>query len=81
METTPLFYLFHSNEPVLLQLPLPAASDTFTHRELPVQEGEEDEHADNAEGEDVEDVGQEHLSLLVQTILTLLVSHGPQSRN
>ena len=40
---------------------------------LPVEEGGEDEDTDDAEGQDVEDVGQEHLPLAVEPVLALLV--------
>ena len=42
----------------------------------PVKEGGEDEDTQDAEGQDVEDVGQEHLPFTVQTILTLLITDG-----
>lgn len=44
----------------------------------PVKEGGEDENTQNAEGQDVEDVRQEHLPFTVQTILTLLITDGSQ---
>lgn len=47
----------------------------------PVKEGGEDKHTQDAEGQDVEDVGQEHLPFTVQTILTLLITDGPQRRD
>ena len=56
-------------------------SNTNIHTHLPVEEGGEYEHADNAEGQDVDDVGQEHLPFTVQTILTLLVTDSPQGRD
>lgn len=47
----------------------------------PVEEGGEDENTQDAEGQDVEDVGQEHLTFTVQTILTLLITDGSQGRD
>lgn len=47
----------------------------------PVEEGGEDEDAEDAEGQVVEDVGQEHLPFAVETILALLVTDGSQRRN
>lgn len=52
-------------------------SDKHTHNS-PVKEGGKDEDAQDAEGQDVEDVGQEHLPFTVQTILTLLITDGSQ---
>lgn len=45
---------------------------------LPIKEGWEDEDTQDAKGQDVEDVGQEHLPFTVQTILTLLITDGSQ---
>lgn len=47
----------------------------------PVQEGGEDADAEDAEGQVVEDVGQEHLPFAVKTVLTLLITDGSQRRN
>lgn len=47
----------------------------------PVKEGGEDADAEDAEGQDVEDVGQEHLPFAVKAVLTLLVTDGSQRRN
>lgn len=47
----------------------------------PVQEGGEDTDAEDAEGQVVEDVGQEHLPFAVKTVLTLLITDGSQRRN
>lgn len=47
----------------------------------PVEEGGEDADAEDAEGQVVEDVGQEHLPLAVKAVLALLVADGSQSRN
>lgn len=47
----------------------------------PVQEGGEDADAEDAEGQVVEDVGQEHLPFAVKAVLTLLITDGSQRRN
>lgn len=47
----------------------------------PVKEWSENTNTQNAERQDVEDVGQEHLPFTVKPILTLLITDGPQSRN
>lgn len=47
----------------------------------PVKEGGEDADAEDAEGQDVEDVGQEHLPFAVKPILTLLITDGSERRN
>lgn len=47
----------------------------------PVQEGGEDADAEDAEGQVVEDVGQEHLPFAVKAVLTLLISDGSQRGN
>lgn len=47
----------------------------------PVKEGGEDENTQDAEGQDVEDVGQEHLPFTVKTILALLIADGSQCRD
>lgn len=44
----------------------------------PVKEGGEDENTEDAKGEDVEDVGQEHLPFTVETVLTFLIADGSQ---
>lgn len=48
------------------------------HIHLPVKEGGEDENTQNAERQDVEDVGQEHLPFTVKAILTLLITDSSQ---
>lgn len=51
----------------------------FVHTSFsPVKEGGEDNDTQDAEGQDVEDVGQEHLPFTVKTILTLLIADGSQ---
>lgn len=50
-------------------------------KNLPVKKGSEDEDTQDAEGQDVKDVGQEHLPFTVQTILTLLIADGSQRRD
>lgn len=47
----------------------------------PVKERGEDENTEEAERQDVEDVGQEHLPFTVETILTLLIADGSQGRD
>lgn len=44
----------------------------------PVKERGECENTEDAEGQNVEDVGQEHLPFTVETILTLLIADGSQ---
>lgn len=53
---------------------------TYTHllQYLPVEKGRQDEDAQDAKGQNVEDIGQEHLPFTVQTILTLLIADGSQ---
>lgn len=50
-------------------------------RSPPVKEGGEDADAEDAEGQDVEDVGQEHLPFAVKPVLTLLIADGSERRN
>lgn len=47
----------------------------------PVKERGEDENTEDAERQDVKDVGQEHLPFTVKTILTLLITDGSQCRD
>lgn len=47
----------------------------------PVKERGENKYTDDTEGEDVNDVGQEHLPFLVQSIFTLLISYSSHSRD
>lgn len=47
----------------------------------PVKERSENTNTQDAERQDVEDVGQEHLPFTVKPILTLLITDGPQRRN
>lgn len=56
-------------------------SDDKHPNDPPVKEGGKDEDAEDAEGQNVEDVGQEHLPFTVQTVLTLLVADGSQGRD
>lgn len=42
----------------------------------PVKEGGEDADTEDAGGQDVEDVGQEHLPLAIKAVLTLLIADG-----
>lgn len=42
----------------------------------PVKEGGEDADTEDAGGQDVEDVGQEHLPFAVKAVLTLLIADG-----
>lgn len=53
-------------------------TDTY---DPPVKERGEDEDTQDAEGQNVKDVGQEHLPFTVQTILTLLITDGSQCRD
>lgn len=57
-----------------------STANTKTHQvyDQPVKEGGEDEDTQDAEGQDVEDVGQEHLPFSVESILTLLITDGSQ---
>lgn len=48
---------------------------------LPVNKGAEDDDTQDAEGQDVDDVGQEHLPFAVQAVLTLLITDGSQRRD
>lgn len=57
-------------------------SDKHIHAYYPpVKERGEDENTEDAEGQDVEDVGQEHLPFTVKTILTLLITDSSQCRD
>lgn len=47
----------------------------------PVKERGEDENTEDAEGQNVEDIGQEHLPFTVKTILTLLITDSSQCRD
>lgn len=57
-----------------------STANTKTHQvyDQPVKEGGEDEDTQDAEGQNVEDVGQEHLPFSVESILTLLITDGSQ---
>lgn len=57
-----------------------STANTKTHQvyDQPVKEGGEDEDTQDAEGQDVEDVGQEHLPFSIESILTLLITDGSQ---
>lgn len=48
---------------------------------LPVTHAAENHRGNDAEGEGMKHVGQQHLPLLVQAILTLLVADGSQHGN
>lgn len=48
---------------------------------VPIKKGAEDGDAHNAEGQDVEDVSQEHLPFIVEAVLTLLITDGSQRRD
>lgn len=50
----------------------------YKYKCSPVKEGGEDDDTQDAEGQDVKDVGQEHLPFTVKTILTLLITDGSQ---
>lgn len=47
----------------------------------PVQKRGEDDDTQDAEGQDVDDVGEKHLPFTVKAILTLLITNGTQSWN
>lgn len=48
---------------------------------LPIAHAAEDHGGNDAEGEDVQHIGQQHLPLLVQAVLALLVTDRSQHRN
>lgn len=48
---------------------------------LPIKKWAKDGDAQSAEWQDVEDVGQEHLPFMIETILTLLITDGSQRRD
>lgn len=54
---------------------------TPVNTSLPVTQTAENHGGNDAEGEDVQHIGQEHLPLLVQAILALLVTDSSQHRN
>ena len=58
------------------------STPTSRHTQYPpVEEGGEDEDTNDAEGKDMEYVGQKHLPLLIEAILTLLIRYSPECRN